>query len=98
MNEIKLLSTREMYTPDFPVNIWGLRVMSDDKIKTFYLGQDVKVCGRLLGMNPDDVIAHIGGSDVHDPEINVKLCDLILERMNLTIEDLIELNPWDLSV
>ena len=76
--------------------------------KRFYLGQDVKVCRRLLGCEPADVINEISkrtglnrddASDIMNNEcVNKCLVDIIVEKSMGNLENLLVLESWELSV
>jgi len=38
---------------------WTLVVSTKTKTKSFYLGQDVKFCSRVLGMEPSYIVRQI---------------------------------------
>lgn len=67
--------------------------------KSYYLGQDVKVCNRLLQMEPRDVVRSIGDNDLTNEKTNKKLARFIVktikERHLINFKDL---QPWDLAV
>ena len=66
--------------------------------KRFHLGQDVKVCNRLLGMTPGYVAAEIGDNDLTNEKTNKKLAQFIVktlkERHSINFKNL---QPWDLA-
>ncbi len=67
--------------------------------KSYYLGQDVKVCSRLLGMTPGYVAREIGDNDLTNEKTNKKLAQFIVKT--LKEEHLINfknLQPWSLAV
>lgn len=70
-----------------------------DKImrrKSFYLGQDVKFCSRVLGMSPRDVVNEIGSGDF-TKDSNLKLLGkFISKRLELSSKSINELDVWDL--
>jgi len=62
---------------------WQLKLTNDQKeIKQFFLGQDAKVCRRLIGCIEDDVQSLIGGNNLDDPETNKNLAWLIIESLS----------------
>jgi hypothetical protein len=67
--------------------------------KSYYLGQDVKVCNRLLGMTPGYVAAEIGDNDLTNEKTNKKLARFIVntlkEEYSINFKNL---QPWDLAV
>ncbi|MEY2888107.1 MAG: hypothetical protein RIT01_591 [Pseudomonadota bacterium] len=62
--------------------------------KRFYLGQDAKVCSRLLGLDPQIVIQKIGGNNISDDQINNNLAVLIINEIKLDAETAAMLEPW----
>ena len=77
---------------------WSLLVRTPGKTKSFYLGQDVKFCSRVLGMTPKEVIENIGTRDISEGEPgNKKLAELICECLELNETNVMELEPWSLS-
>jgi hypothetical protein len=65
--------------------------------KRFYLGQDAKVCSRLLGLDPQTVIKKIGGNNISDDQINNNLAVLIINTLDLTFEAAQDLEAWALA-
>ena len=67
--------------------------------KSYYLGQDVKVCNRLLNMLPRDVVQAIGTREIDKPTGNKKLAQFIVntlkEEYSINFKNL---QPWDLAV
>jgi hypothetical protein len=67
--------------------------------KSYYLGQDVKVCNRLLNMLPRDVVQAIGTREIDKPTGNKKLARFIVntlkEQHSINFKNL---QPWDLAV
>jgi hypothetical protein len=72
---------------------WELKVYG----KSFYLGQDAKVCSRLLGLDPKEVINLIRGNNISDDKINNNLAVLIIDTIDLTFEAAQDLEPWALA-
>lgn len=70
--------------------------------KTFYLGQDGKVCARLLQMSPRDVAQAIGSNDLRSDKVLRKLARFILNHLEeyhaLTPAKIKKLQCWDLAV
>lgn len=78
---------------------WYLDVETNYGVKVFRLGQDVKVCSRLLGMTPNEVTTEIGGKDLRKKSLRKKLGELILHKIGICYEEEIDtLQPWELSV
>jgi len=62
----------------------------------FYLGQDVKFCSRVLGMEPTYVAQQIGSGDLSNPVVNKKLAKFIVKSLSLDKKKLKTLQSWDL--
>jgi hypothetical protein len=65
------------------------------KDKSFYLGQDVKFCQRILGMSPRYVVEQIGSANIQEEKINSKLARFIVKQLGGT-KAIINLQPWEL--
>ena len=65
--------------------------------KSFWLGQDAKVCHRLLGMTPREVIAKIGTAEIEKPSGNKKLAKLICRELGVKRSNVNTFEPWSLS-
>ncbi len=75
---------------------WNLIVETDNGVKNFYLGQDVKFCSRVLGMSPSYVVQQIGTGDFRNEE-NLKLLgNFISEQLGLVDESVEQLQSWEL--
>jgi hypothetical protein len=89
-------------SPDYFGRKWHLVLEREGEIKRLYLGQDAKVCSRLLGLTPSEVIDKIGGRDLSDEKNLKRLALLILEHLEeheaITAEECFELADWSLSV
>jgi len=72
---------------------WELKVYG----KRFYLGQDAKVCSRLLGLDPKEVINLIRGNNISDDKINNNLAVLIIDTIGLSYESAQDLEAWALA-
>lgn len=72
---------------------WELKVYG----KRFYLGQDAKVCSRLLGLDPKEVINLIRGNNISDDKINNNLAVLIIDTIGLSYEAAQDLEAWALA-
>lgn len=62
--------------------------------KSFYLGQDVKFCSRVLGMSPSYVAENIGTNDLRTATARRKLAAFIVQ--SLGIDDFSGIEPWAL--
>lgn len=93
---------------------WILNVEYKGQTKNFWLGQDVKVCSRLLGITPKDLTSEINkqmarpygtGLDFRNDEVCVTVGGYILDTIVAThsgdgdpYEDLMSLQEWDLAM
>jgi len=75
---------------------WTLLVTTHNSSKSFYLGQDVKFCRRVLGMEPRDIINEVGDNDLRKVETQKKFGDFILQTLGLTEDEIDTLQPWEL--
>ena len=80
----------------FMAHNWTLELSSGKQQKSFFLGQDVKFCSRVLGMEPNYIIGQIGSGNLHEEEVRIKLANFIVEQLELT-EDVFNLQSWELS-
>lgn len=77
---------------------WSLSVKTEDGDKKFYLGQDVKFCRRVLGMEPRDIVEAIGTAEISEGQLgNRLLADFICEQLELDETRVGELEVWELS-
>lgn len=75
---------------------WNLIVETDNGVKNFYLGQDVKFCSRVLGMSPRDVVNEIGSGDFTNEDNLKRLGNFISQHFGLVEESVDELETWEL--
>ena len=76
---------------------WTLVVSTAKKTKSFYLGQDVKFCSRVLGMEPSYIIEQIGTREVDEGTIgNKKLAKFICKQLKLNGRNISKIEPWEL--
>lgn len=75
---------------------WTLIVTKGKQSKSFYLGQDVKFCDRVLGMSPSYVVEQIGTRDISSPAGNKRLANFILDTLDIDTNKLFELESWSL--
>jgi hypothetical protein len=64
--------------------------------KSFYLGQDVKFCHRILGCDPSYIVQQIGSNDLGKESTKKKLAKFILDNLQLTRIDIKNMEPWSL--
>lgn len=89
---------------------WMLRVKWGNVFtRCFYLGQDAKVCSRLLGLEPRELAIEVTGvnapMDLGDEATKSKLATYLLNHIVGLYQgdgdpyaDLLGLEPWELSV
>jgi hypothetical protein len=65
------------------------------KDKSFYLGQDVKFCHRVLGMEPRYIVEQIGSGHIQDEKVNRKLARFIVKQLGGT-KHIMNLETWAL--
>ena len=58
---------------------WTLKVYG----KSFYLGQDIKFCSRVLGCEPSYIVEQIGSNDLSKETTKKKLAKFIIDSLNL---------------
>lgn len=76
---------------------WTLVLSTKKTTKTFYLGQDVKFCSRVLGMDTSYVVSSIGTNQIAEGTIgNTKLANFIYKELGLNVKKVNELESWDL--
>lgn len=64
--------------------------------RSFFLGQDVKFCLRVLGMDPSHVVKTIGTNRL-DTEVGAKkLARFICKHLGITKKNIFTLEDWDL--
>jgi hypothetical protein len=79
---------------------WQMICRRNKKTKTFYLGQDAKVCYRIIGMSPKELAEHIGSNDLTKRKTRKAICELILLALNVTPDnenDFFNLQPWQIA-
>lgn len=64
--------------------------------RQFYLGQDVKFCSRVLGLQPRDIVAKIGSNDLSEDSTRERLARFIMHHLNLNSKNIKNLQPWSL--
>jgi hypothetical protein len=76
---------------------WTLVVSTPKKTKSFLLGQDVKFCSRVLGMEPSYIIEQIGTAEIDEgTKGNKKLAEFICKTLNLNGRNISKIEPWGL--
>ena len=76
---------------------WTLVVSTAKKVKSFYLGQDVKFCSRVLGMEPSYIVQQIGTGEIgYGTRGNKRLAKFILNELGLNGRNIDKIEPWGL--
>ena len=76
---------------------WTLIVSTPKKTKSFYLGQDVKFCSRVLEMDTAYVVKQIGTKEVgYGTPGNKKLGKFICNELGLNGRNIDKIEPWGL--
>lgn len=76
---------------------WILHIVfSDDMWRNYFLGQDVKFCSRVLGVEPKYIAQQIGSNDLRQEETKEKLANFIIKSLELDEEKLRNIEPWEL--
>jgi hypothetical protein len=74
---------------------WTLVVSTTKKRKSFYLGQDVKFCDRVLGMTPRHIISQIGTDEIDEgTKGNAKLAKFICNQLGLNGRNIDKFESW----
>lgn len=77
---------------------WTLEVTGKDWTKSFYLGQDAKVCHRLLNMSPNAVTYAIGTREIGEgTKGNRRLAKFILTELGLGARQLKKMSMWEIA-
>jgi|TARA_R110000868_G_scaffold352012_1_gene613241 hypothetical protein len=76
---------------------WTLVVSTPKKTKSFYLGQDVKFCSRVLEMDTAYVVQQIGTREIDNGTPgNKKLAKFICKELNLNGRNIDKIEGWGL--
>jgi len=75
---------------------WTLICQTKKSVKSFYLGQDVKFCQRILGMSPRYVVEQIGTNDLTTAQARMKLAKFICEQLGLNGRTIKKYQSWEL--
>lgn len=75
---------------------WTLVVSTKTKTKSFYLGQDVKFCSRVLEMDPSYIIKQIGTGEISEGTPgNEKLAKFICKELGLNGRNIHKFEDWE---
>jgi hypothetical protein len=76
---------------------WTLVISTTKKTKSFYLGQDVKFCDRVLGMSASYVVSQIGTREIaKGTKGNTKLAKFICNELGLNGRNIDKIESWGL--
>lgn len=75
---------------------WTLICQTKKVTKSFYLGQDVKFCSRVLVMHPSYIAEQIGTNRLDTEEGRKKLAKFICEQLGLNGRSINKYQPWEL--
>jgi hypothetical protein len=64
--------------------------------RRFWLGQDVKFCSRVLGMDPSDVVREIGTNKLNTISGRKRLARFIVDSLEITRSSVKQLESWSL--
>ena len=79
------------------VKNWTLICSTPKITKSFYLGQDVKVCSRILGISPSQLIEEIGSNDFREESTLRKLGTFIAKEIGLNGHNIKKLESWEIA-
>ena len=84
--------------PHYFGRTWQLRIKTKKDERTFFLGQDVKVCSRILGMSPRQVINEIGSDNIGNGTKGAdRLGKFIADRIGVNGRNMKKLEAWALA-
>jgi hypothetical protein len=76
---------------------WTLVLTTPKVQKSFYLGQDVKFCTRVLGADPSYIVKKIGTGIIDEgTRGNKRLAKYICEQLKITGHSMKKLEAWSL--
>lgn len=73
---------------------WTLICETSKVTRSFYLGQDVKFCSRVLGLTPRDIVEAIGTREIDTKQGNLKLAKFICKQIGLDGRSMHKLQNW----
>ena len=95
--QVDLIVTRNGYGFGYD---WQMSVKRGEEEKIFYLGQDAKVCSRILGMTGREVAQHVGSNDLNLLSTRQAIAEMILQTFGVTDDnedELFNTPPWELA-
>lgn len=75
---------------------WTLTCETKKTKKSFYLGQDIKFCTRILGCEPAYIVKAIGTNRLDTEQGQKKLAKFIVEMLGLNGRNIKTMQAWDL--
>ena len=75
---------------------WTLQCSTQKSSNSFYLGQDVKFCTRVLGMSPAQVVNEIGTDRLDTEAGRNKLAKFICQRLGINGRNIKNYQTWEL--
>ena len=75
---------------------WTLECETAKFKKSFYLGQDVKFCSRVLNCEPAYIVKAIGTNRLDTETGQKKLAKFIVEMLGLNGKNIKNMEAWDL--
>lgn len=77
---------------------WSLVVTKKSgESRSLFLGQDVKFCSRVLGLEPSYIIEQIGANDMRQESTRVRLANFILKHLGVKKSEVFNFDSWALS-
>lgn len=74
---------------------WTLVIETSKKVFSFYLGQDVKFCNRVLEMDTSYLVRQIGTREISEGQKgNEKLAKFICKELNLNGRNASKFESW----
>ena len=78
---------------NYGFHYWTLHAFN----RRFFLGQDVKFCRRVLGVEPAYIAQQIGSNDLRLEETRDKVAEFIVDRLNMDEDMVANIPDWGLS-
>jgi hypothetical protein len=75
---------------------WTLVCSTPKTTKSFYLGQDVKFCNRVLGISPAQLVREIGTNRLDTATGREKLAKYICATLGINGHTIKSTQPWSL--
>lgn len=76
---------------------WTLEISTLKETKSFYLGQDIKFCNRVLNMSPRHIVDSIGTGEIDNgTRGNILLAKFICKELNINGWNFKRIKEWEL--